>query len=751
MKTGIFDIKKLSFVLLGIAGLIFLYSAWFFPIDKVDLKLFVLAAITILWGSTTQLQLPRTKIHFSIAESFIFFVLLVYGIETAVLLSAVETLYASYFLRRRNVNIKTQTIFLNASITTVSTFGAGMCLRYFSHTFQLATNDYDIQYLFISLFILSAAHFLINSVLVAFFTSLKTDKTFWQIWNKNCLSALIMYLIGAFVTAIMIKAVSTINPILILAGIVFAAITYLTYRRYVEDIKETSTKAEQAERLRAEQAENHVVELQHYITEIESSSKALKESEKKLRYTAFHDSLTDLPNRNKFLERLDFLIQKTKYSPELKFAVLNVNLNRFKAINDSLGHQTGNLLLQNVAKRIQNLIGKEDLAARFGSDEFAVILMNLDRSDDAVNFAEKMRQKISEPYTLEGRQVFASACIGIAENAERYTKAENLIRDANIAMYHAKEAGISWAIFDQKMHTQAVTRLQIEMDLRHAIERDELVVYYQPIIDLNTIQLMGFEALMRWQHPQRGLVPPNEFIPVSETTGLIIPMTLWILRESCRNLVEWQRKYPGNNDLVMSVNLSGKHFTEKSLVEQVEQIIYETGINVNCLKLEITESAVMENAESAIKMLKQLRDLGVKLSIDDFGTGYSSLSYLHRFPINTLKVDRSFVCSMEAGSENGEIVRTIIALAKALKLSVIAEGIESIHQLHQLRILGCEYGQGYLFSRPVPKDEAVKLLKNSSQWEAIMPHPQNRTVPQPTNFPLVELEETLAEPRDLIQ
>jgi EAL domain-containing protein (putative c-di-GMP-specific phosphodiesterase class I) len=279
------------------------------------------------------------------------------------------------------------------------------------------------------------------------------------------------------------------------------------------------------------------------------------------------------------------------------------------------------------------------------------------------------------------------------------------------------------------MHTRAVTLLQLETDLRSAIERDELCMYYQPIVDLSSMRLFGFESLIRWNHPQRGLVPPNEFIPVSEETGLIIPLTLWVLRTSCRQMVEWQRKSESNKDLIVSVNLSGKHFAEKDLVKQIETIIKETGIEPRSLKLELTESAVMENAESVILMLKQIRELGVQLSIDDFGTGYSSLSYLHRFPINTLKVDRSFVSTMEDGSENGEIVRTVVALAKTLGLDIVAEGIESIHQLHQLRILGCEYGQGYLFSRPVPVEEAERLLEDKKRWENIMPN-QNVLPPQ---------------------
>lgn len=301
-------IKIFAWLLFIIAGAASLYSIYFFKIEKIDFKLLLVAAITILLSGSTQIQLPRTKIHFSIAEAFIFFVLLTYGLEAAVLLAAMETLYSSFLMRRRQVNIKNGTIFLNASITATSTFCAGMFLYWISERLDLELTLHDFQSLTVLLFAISAAHFSVNSVLVAFFSALKTGNSFWQILVKNCFNALMMYLIGAPITAIMIKTADNVNPVFLLSGILLAGIVYITYRRYINDIKETSLKAEQAERMRAEQAEKHVLELQHYISEIESGSKALKESEKKLRYTAFYDTLTDLPNRNKFLERLQFLI-----------------------------------------------------------------------------------------------------------------------------------------------------------------------------------------------------------------------------------------------------------------------------------------------------------------------------------------------------------------------------------------------------------------------------------------------------------
>ena len=283
------------------------------------------------------------------------------------------------------------------------------------------------------------------------------------------------------------------------------------------------------------------------------------------------------------------------------------------------------------------------------------------------------------------------------------------------------------------MHTRAVTKLQLETDLRFAIERNQFELHYQPIVGLETAQLVGFEALVRWNHPTRGLVPPNEFIPISESTGLIIPMTVQILESACKQVKEWQLRYPMDVPLSIAVNLSGKHFADPQLVSQIKNVLSLSGLDAASLKLELTESAIMENAERAIQMLAQIKETGVQVSIDDFGTGYSSLSYLHRFPIDLLKVDRSFVSAMEENSENGEIVRTVIALAKALRLKVVAEGIESIHQFHQLRILKCEYGQGYLFSAPQKVSDIETLLAEKGNWQHFLPQPA-RPIPQAANI-----------------
>jgi diguanylate cyclase (GGDEF)-like protein len=731
--------KILTWAIIAFGAIICGYAVFNFEVGKIDWGLITLTFATIFLGSFFQLQLPRTKIHISLSECAVFYAIIIYSPSIAIILSALEALNSSFAFRRKGINIKSETILLNIATISITTFIAGFAAWYFFPNELANQNFQNISSLVGVLWAIAIIQFFVNSVLVAVVTSLRNGKSLWKVWSENCLDALAMYFIGGLVAGLLIKAIEQINPVLLLATAVISAVFYITYRRYADDLRKTAAQAEQAERERAEQAERHIEELQHYIREQEKTSQELRESRERFRHAAFHDALTDLPNRNLFIETLKFLLERHKHSPNKKFAVLFLDLNRFKTINDSLGHSMGDRLILNVAKRLSSLVREGDLVARFSGDEFAIILSDVQIADDAVQFAEIIRRKILSPFTINGRQVFTSVSIGIAFSNTSYDEAEDILRDADMAMYHAKALNRDYIVFDPTMHTRAVTLLQIETDLRNAIERDELMVYYQPIINLATMNIMGFEALMRWNHPQRGIVPPTEFIPIAEDTGLIIDLTLWILRKSCNQMIEWQKKSPLNESLVISVNLSGKHFAQTDMIEQIRRIINETGINPACLKLEITESAVMGNAEKAITLLKNLRLLGLQLSIDDFGTGYSSLSYLHRFPIDMLKVDRSFVGTMEDGTENGEIVRTIIALAKTLQLNVIAEGIETIHQLHQLRILGCEYGQGYLFSRPVPFTEAEELLNDPTRWQNIIPDNNPAIVAQNREFTQLRL------------
>ena len=719
-KAKINELISLTVILSGLAATGF--SIYQFPLEKVDAGLGVFVLSALFFSSYLQIQIPRTKSYFTISDALVFFALMHYGGEIAVVLAALESLFSSLNLRRKSIAVKTRTLLLNIAIAAVTTSATVYILRLSFGSIAQTAEHSDLTTFVKLLCAMAIVQFLFNSLFVSVFTALRDNKPIWKNWHENFTNALLIYIAGAMSAGFLVKAIYWIEPFLILAGIGFLSLFQITYRRYFNDIRQTAEQAEQAERARAEQAENHIVELRHHIVEQEKISEALRESKERFRHAAYHDTLTDLPNRTLFLEKLNLLLDKSKRDSNVKFAVLFLDLNRFKTVNDSLGHSAGDRLLLNVAKRLSGLTREGDLVARFNGDEFAIILNNLTATEDAVRFAETIRQRLLTAFTISGRLIFTSVSIGIAPSQPYYEQAEDILRDADIAMYHAKECGRDHVVFDQTMHTRAVTLLQLETDLRHAVERSEMLAYYQPIIDLATMRLMGFEALMRWNHPTRGIVPPNEFIPVAEDTNFIVPLTTWMLKKSCAQLAEWQHRSPHNKSLVMSVNLSGKHFAHGDIVEQIQQIIVKTQISPECLKLEITESAMMDNPEKAIATLKRLKNLGAQVSIDDFGTGYSSLSYLHRFPIDTLKVDRSFVSTMENGTENGEIVRTIISLAKTLNLSVIAEGIESIHQLHQLRILGCEYGQGYLFSRPVPAEEAQSIIDDQSRWQNIIPN-----------------------------
>jgi diguanylate cyclase (GGDEF)-like protein/PAS domain S-box-containing protein len=460
----------------------------------------------------------------------------------------------------------------------------------------------------------------------------------------------------------------------------------------------------------------------HFISQIQDITER-KQAEEKLEHAAYHDALTGLANRVLFTEHLHITIEQGRRDPTLNYAVLFIDLDRFKNINDSLGHAAGDELIVTVAKRLSSCLRPSDTAARFGGDEFAVLLNGINDVNDAIRVAERLERELSLGYNLGGHEVFTTASIGIALSSTAYYRPDDVMRDADTAMYRAKANGKArYEIFDKVMHARAMALLQLENDLRRAVERDEFHLLYQPIFSLQTGALAGFEALVRWQHPEKGLVSPMDFIPIAEETGLITSIGRWILHEACLQMRLWQKMYQQMTDMTMSVNLSGKQFKQSDIVEQVKMVLFDTGLDPECLRLELTETVVMEDAEVASKMLKQLRALGVQISIDDFGTGYSSLSYLHHFPIDILKVDRSFVGRMTDSGGNAEIARTIISLAHTMGMKVVAEGIEQGYQKEHLKNLGCEYGQGYLFSKPIAAELAEQMIISTPTISATSQH-----------------------------
>ncbi|AFY78331.1 PAS domain S-box/diguanylate cyclase (GGDEF) domain-containing protein [Pleurocapsa sp. PCC 7327] len=436
-----------------------------------------------------------------------------------------------------------------------------------------------------------------------------------------------------------------------------------------------------------------------------------KLAQERLLYEALHDALTGLSNRTLFMERVENALQRAKRHSDYLFAVLFIDLDRFKIINDSLGHQVGDQLIISTAQRLEALVRATDTIARLGGDEFVILLDAIEDINDAIRIAERISAKLREPLKLDGREVFTSASIGIALSSSNYHQASDLLRDADIAMYRAKAKGKScYEVFDKEMYAQALAQLQLENDMRQALERNEFQVYYQPIVSTQTGKISGFEALIRWQHPTCGFVSPAEFIPLAEETGLIVPIGEWILGSVCQQIKRWQEQFSFKFPLKVSVNLSAKQFRDTDFLRKIDKILMQTGLEGGNLQLELTESMLIDDVENLIGILSQLRVRGIQLSIDDFGTGYSSLSYLHRFPVNYLKIDRSFVKGLGDNTESLKITESIVALAHNLKLAAIAEGVETKEQLMQLRQLGCEYVQGYLFSPPVPVPAATKLL-----------------------------------------
>lgn len=441
-----------------------------------------------------------------------------------------------------------------------------------------------------------------------------------------------------------------------------------------------------------------------------------KKLEEQLINDALHDHLTGLPNRALFLDRLNQALAASKRDKDYRFCVLFMDLDRFKKVNDSLGHVSGDKLLIAAAQRLKRCIREDETVARLGGDEFAVILTNISNIHDAEEVSNRINQEMAVPFDIDGQEIYLSISIGIAINDLGHCPPEQFLREADIAMYHAKgKGGGCHVLFDEPMHEIIAKNLRLETDLQHALERKEFYLQYQPIISLKTGQVKGFEALIRWKHPERGVVSPLEFIPLAEETGLIIQIGNWVLHEACRQMRIWQKEFPSDLPLTVSVNISSKHFTLK-LIQYINEVLHETGLDASGLILEITESVIMENPEVAAKTLMKLKEMNVRLHIDDFGTGYSSLNYLQHFPVDALKIDKSFVHLIYDNKDKFEIVKLIITLAHNLNIHVVAEGVETVEQQRLLNELNCEYFQGYLFSKPLDAQAASDFLREGRSF-----------------------------------
>mgnify|MGYP001828585015 CR=1 FL=1 len=444
---------------------------------------------------------------------------------------------------------------------------------------------------------------------------------------------------------------------------------------------------------------------------------ARKMTEQQLLHDAMHDALTGLPNWALFMDRLGIAIAQSKRRQDHRFAVLFLDLDRFKNVNDSLGHTIGDRLLVAISRRLRTFLRPGDTVARLGGDEFAILANPIDGPSDATRIAERIHEELGRAFDLEGHEVFTSTSIGIALSFGEYDRPEDVLRDADTAMYRAKSLGKArHAIFDQEMHKRAVKLLRLETDLRRGVERQEFRTHYQPIVSLISGEIEGFEALVRWEHPERGLLLPADFLQVAEETGLIVPIGWGVLADACRQIAEWNRKFALARPLSVNVNLSGRQFLQPDLIDHIEVALKDAQLEADSLRLEITEGIIMEDADAAVVKLEQLTELGVQLHLDDFGTGYSSLSHLHKLPTHTIKIDRSFVSRMNTSNGDNEIVATIVSLARSLGMRAAAEGLETAGQLKRLRSLDCDYGQGFYFSKPVDQQAAGRLIASERRW-----------------------------------
>jgi diguanylate cyclase (GGDEF)-like protein/PAS domain S-box-containing protein len=791
-------------IALGIGTL--LYSIYYWPASSPGIPLLLLALTAIIVSSRYTIPIPRGRGELSVAESFCFLAILLFGAEASVLFA---TLIAFCIPQRTNNGVRGQ--LLKAAVSAISTFLIAWTLRLtFEPLVGFVGFSYSSQLVKAITFAVLIQSF-ISSTLIVVGGAYKIKQSIWRTSGVIYFWTFTTYFAGA-VVAIMAGAIITamgfnVYVVTTLVG----AILFFAFRAYlkcIEDGKHTVERLgaaikDNSERFRSAfnhsaigmalvspegrwlqvnrslcallgysepelmatdyltithpddlataltnirqllkgkipsyQTEKRYIHKQgqevwvawnaslardeytgsaHLIFQIQDITDR-KRAEERLLHDAFHDSLTGLPNRALFMDHLKMAIARTERHQDRRFAVLYLDLDRFKIINDSLGHMIGDQLLVGIATRLKNALRPIDTIARFGGDEFTILVEDIVDENEVIYVAERLQYELSAPFSLSGREVFTTVSIGIAlSSIDNAQQAEEILRDADTAMYRAKTLGKTrYEIFDVAMHAQAVKSLQLETDLRRALEREEFFIQYQPIISLDTFNLSGFEALVRWKHPEHGSISPAEFIPVAEETGLIIQIGEWVLREACYQMQHWHEKFPGHTPLFLSVNLSVKQFNQPDLIEKIASIIRETGLAPQSLKLEITESAVSENIETVAEMMEQIRAIGVELSMDDFGTGYSSLSHLHRFPLDTLKIDRSFISLMQENDENMEIVRTIVGLAQNLGMVLVAEGVETYDQITILRKLGCEYGQGYFFSKPIDTLDAASFIAEHS-------------------------------------
>ncbi|MGB7207265.1 MAG: EAL domain-containing protein [Pyrinomonadaceae bacterium] len=678
---------------------------------------------SIVIAPRLSLTIPKSRFALSFSDALIFLSFLIYGGEAAIVLAGLEMLAHCLYLKSTGFKfgkLMIATNFSTNTIYTTCTFGLWLLIP---HLTGISLDASKTQHLITLLGFLALSQFFVSSIIAAVFQSINDGINLWTTWKHACFSSSMAQIVGAGLAGIIYKLNNYGDLATAIIAFTGLTVAYVNYRQSISEVNAAMTQVEDAERAKAEtererrvEAEKHASQLGVSLKKEELANAALRKSEKDFQHAALHDSLTGLANRKQFGDILRELIAQYKKDPTTNFHVLFLDIRSFKNINDSLGHTIGDKVLVIAAKRFLRAINATDTVARIGGDEFAVILKDLSTVAKAQKIARRIHNSLTQPFSLSGNNITIDLNIGIAPCDPEYDTPEEILRDADIAMHYAKEKSDGPALFTKELRSRFLERVRLEMDLRHAVDRNELEMHYQPIVSLSDGRLVGFEALLRWHHPEFGMIPPVKFIPIAEDSGLIQPITVWILGQTCQQLAKWQQISAEYSDLIVSVNISGKHLAKDDLLDDVMGALDQSRIAPHTLKLEITESTAMENAEHTIFILNKLKEIGVQLSIDDFGTGYSSLSHLHRLPFDTLKIDRSFVSRVGDNGEDSEVLQTVISLAKNLKMRVIAEGIETIAQLAVLQNLGCEFGQGYLIAKPKPREETEDLLYKRPNW-----------------------------------
>jgi diguanylate cyclase (GGDEF)-like protein/PAS domain S-box-containing protein len=797
----------MTVIILGAVCLI--AAAFRLPIERADVYLPVLAALTVIVGSRVTIQIPRFKSHVAVSDTFIFLTLLLYGGEFAIILSALEAFVSSWRFCNRKI-----TVFFNATAVAISTTlvfsflkGAGL----YSPE-QLHGQAGNFTNFVIALSVMAMGQFAVNTSLAAIYDALKSALPLWETWKSKYIWTFFSYFVGAIGAGVLIQLSDSAGIGIIFATFPVIFFVFLSYRMYMKNIEISIQQAEQAEQyanilesqsealreseerfrsafdhapigigllsptgtwLKVNQALSDILgytekdflkmdfqaitlpddlgktlvkihELlsgkiascqmeQRYIHKTgrvvwtswsvsaahDSTSKQpnlifqlqditdRKSAEQKLQHEATHDVLTGLPNRLYFMNKLTDALDRTRSIEGYKASVLFIDLDRFKYVNDSLGHVIGDQLLRCIAERLGECMRPADTVARLGGDEFTILVEGKYDISEVLHIADRIQEKFAVPYDLSGHEVYSTASIGILHASKDHQSSEDMMRDADIAMYQAKRAGKArHEVFDAAMHSIVKETLRLETDLRRAVERNEIEVFYQPIYDLASGRIESVESLARWFHPEFGPVSPSKFIPLAEEIGLIDKLCAQVLRRACGDIgtLGLVEKLP------VSVNLSCRQFSQTKLVESIHEILDETGFSPKDLRLEITESVFFEHQERAVETLNDLRNSGIEINIDDFGTGYSNLGYLQKLPVSALKIDRTFVSMIDADGNNDDIVRAIITLARNFGLKVVAEGIETDAQLNVLRGLECEGGQGFLFAAPMTIDKLAEFI-----------------------------------------